>query len=173
MFRRPVQTLINYRTMEYETITGFDPKRYLGTWYEIARFDYRFERGLYAVTAEYTQRPDGKIRVVNSGRRGSPDGPTASAEGKAKLGAPKDPVRPGFLKVSFFGPFYSPYYILALDPDYQYALVAGKRHKTLWILSRQPQLSQETTQKLLEVARQQGFDTSKLRFVEQSDRTPY
>lgn len=159
--------------MEYETITGFDPKRYLGKWYEIARFDYRFERDMYAVTAEYSLRSDGKIRVVNTGRRCSPEGPTVTAEGKAKLGAPKDPVRPGFLKVSFFGPFYAPYYILALDPDYQYALVAGKRHKTLWILSRQPQLSQEITQHLIEIARQHGFDTSKLLFVEQSNRTPY
>ena len=159
--------------MEYETITGFDPKRYLGKWYEIARFDYRFERDMYAVTAEYSLRSDGKIRIVNTGRRGSPDGPTVTAEGKAKLGAPKDPVRPGFLKVSFFGPFYAPYYILALDPDYQYALVGGKRQKTLWILSRQPQLSQETTQQLLDVARQRGFDTSKLHFTEQNDRTPY
>ncbi|WP_300727232.1 lipocalin family protein [uncultured Rikenella sp.] len=159
--------------MEYETITGFDPKRYLGKWYEIARFDYRFERDMYAVTAEYSLRSDGKIRVVNTGRRGSPDGPTVTAAGKAKLGAPKDPVRPGFLKVSFFGPFYAPYYILALDSDYQCALVAGKRHKTLWILSRQPQLSQETTQQLLDVARQRGFDTSKLHFTEQNDRTPY
>lgn len=159
--------------MEYETITGFDPKRYLGKWYEIVRFDYRFERDMYAVTAEYSLRSDGKIRVVNTGRRGSPDGPTVTAAGKAKLGAPKDPVRPGFLKVSFFGPFYAPYYILALDPDYQYALVAGKRHKTLWILSRQPQLSQETTQQLLDVARQRGFDTLKLHFTKQNDRTPY
>lgn len=150
--------------MEYVTITGFDPKRYLGKWYEIARFDMRFERGLYAVAAEYAMRPDGKIRVVNSGRRGSPQGQLSLAEGKAKLGAPNDPTRPGFLKVSFFGPFYSPYYILALDPDYRYALVGGKKGKYLWILSRTPELPQETIQHLIDRADELGFDTSKLIF---------
>lgn len=158
---------------KYKTITGFDPKRYLGKWYEIARFDFRFERDLCAVTAEYTMRPDGRIRVVNSGRKDTPEGRLSTAEGKAKLGAPNDPTRPGFLKVSFFGPFYAPYYILALDPDYRYALVGGKKGKYLWILSRTPELSQETTQQLLETARQHGFDTSKLLFTRQSDRTPY
>lgn len=159
--------------MEYDTIKGFDLKRYLGKWYEIARFDYRFERDMYAVTAEYSIRSDGKVRVVNSGHKGSPDGKLSLSEGKAKLGAPNDPQKPGFLKVSFFGPFYSPYYILALDPDYQYALVAGKKHKYLWILSRKPELPQDIIQMLIDQAKQQGFETSKLMFTKQSDRTPY
>lgn len=159
--------------MEYDTVKGFDLKRYLGKWYEIARFDYRFEKDLYAVTAEYSIRSDGRVRVVNSGHKGTPDGPVSISEGKAKLGAPNDPQKPGFLKVSFFGPFYSPYYILALDTDYQYALIAGKKHKYLWILSRKPELSQEITQQLIDLAKQQGFETSGLMFTKQSERTPY
>lgn len=155
------------KTQELETVKNFDLKRYLGKWYEIARFDFRFERGLVAVTAEYTMRRDGKVRVVNSGRRGSPQGRLSQAEGKAKLGAPKDPERPGFLKVSFFGPFYSPYYILDLDPDYRYVLIGGKKRKYLWILSRTPELPQETIRRLVDRAAELGFDTSKLLFTPQ------
>lgn len=125
------------------------------------------------MTAEYSIRNDGKVRVVNSGHKGSPAGQLSRSEGKAKLGAPNDPQKPGFLKVSFFGPFYSPYYILALDPNYQYALVAGKKHKYLWILSRKPELPQDIIQMLINQAKQQGFETSKLMFTEQNDRTPY
>ena len=159
--------------MEQDTIQNFDLKRYLGKWYEIARLDNRFERGLYAVTAEYSMRRDGKVRVVNSGRRGAPDGPVSKAEGKAKPGAPDDPRKPGFLKVSFFWIFYSPYYILEIDPDYQYVLVGGKNRKYLWILSRKPTLPQDITRRLIDKARQSGFDTCGLLFTEQSERTVY
>lgn len=159
--------------MEYETIKNFDLERYLGKWYEIARFDYRFEKDLYAVTAEYSLREDGKVKVVNSGHKGSPTGPLTSAEGKAKLGAPDDPQRPGFLKVSFFWFFYSPYYILAMDPDYQYVLVGGKDHKYLWIMSRNPTLPQDITQMLIDKAKEEGFETSRLLFTQQSERTIY
>lgn len=159
--------------MEYETIKNFDLKKYLGKWYEIARFDYRFEKDLYAVTAEYSLREDGKIKVVNSGHKGSPTGPLSSAKGKAKLGAPDDPQRPGYLKVSFFWFFYSPYYILEIDPDYRYVLVGGKNHKYLWIMSRNPTLPQDITQMLIDKAKQMGFETSKLLFTQQSERTIY
>lgn len=154
--------------MEYkDTVKGFDLKRYLGKWHEIARFDYRFERNLEACTAEYSIRADGLVKVVNSGHKNSPTGTLKTANGKAKLGAPDDPSKPGFLKVSFFWCFYSPYYILALDPDYQYALVAGKNQKYLWILSRTPNLSPATTQMLIDEAKQRGFETSRLLFVKQ------
>ncbi|WP_298061516.1 lipocalin family protein [uncultured Rikenella sp.] len=155
--------------MEYDPIQNFDLKKYLGKWYEIARFDFRFERDMHSVTAEYMMRPDGKVRVVNSGRKEKPGSRLSVAEGKAKLGAPDDPTRPGFLKVSFFGPFYSPYYILALDPDYRYALVGGKKRKYLWILSRTPKLPQKTIRQLIDRADQLGFDTSKLVFTRQSE----
>lgn len=159
--------------MEHDTIKNFDLKRYLGKWYEIARFDYHFEKDLYAVTAEYSIRGDGKVRVVNSGHKGSPSGPLSESEGKAKLGDPDNPEKPGYLKISFFGPFYSPYYILAVDPEYQYALVGGKKQKYLWILSRTPTLPQDVTQKLIDRAKLLGFETSKLQFTQQSDRTIY
>lgn len=152
---------------KFETVENFDLQKYLGKWYEIARFDFLFERGLCSVTAEYSLRPDGRVRVVNSGRKGSPQGRLSVAEGKAKLGAPDDPRRPGFLKVSFFGPFYTPYYILALDPDYRYVLVGGRKGKYLWILSRTPHLPQETVQQLVARAGELGFDTSKLIFTPQ------
>lgn len=159
--------------MEFDTIKNFDLKKYLGRWYEIARFDYRFERDLYAVTADYSLREDGMVKVVNSGHKGSPSGPLSSTEGKAKLGAPDDPSKPGYLKVSFFGPFYSPYYILDIDPDYRYVLVGGKKHKYLWILSRTPTLPQDVTQRLIDKAKQMGFETSKLLFTQQREGTIY
>ena len=105
--------------MEEQVIQGFELSRFLGKWYEIARFEHIFERGMQAVTAEYSIRSDGKVRVINRGHRGAMDGSLAQVVGKAKLGAPKNPNRPGYLKVSFFGPFYTPYYILALDADYR------------------------------------------------------
>lgn len=151
--------------MEHDTIKGFDLDRYLGKWYEIARFDYRFECNLYACTAEYSMRPDGKVKVVNSGHKESPTGQLKTAVGKAKPGEPNDPSKPGFLKVSFCCLFYAPYYILSIDADYQYALVAGKGYKYLWILSRTPSLPQDVTQRLIDLAKQRGFDTSKLQFI--------
>ena len=153
--------------MEEQVIQGFELSRFLGKWYEIARFEHIFERGMQAVTAEYSIRSDGKVRVINRGHRGAMDGSLAQVVGKAKLGAPKNPNRPGYLKVSFFGPFYTPYYILALDADYRYALVGGKKRKYLWILSREPQLPQDITQGLITKAKELGFDVSRLVFVQQ------
>lgn len=153
--------------MEEQVIQGFELSRFLGKWYEIARFEHIFERGMQAVTAEYSIRSDGKVRVINRGHRGAMDGSLAQVVGKAKLGAPKNPNRPGYLRVSFFGPFYTPYYILALDADYRYALVGGKKQKYLWILSREPQLPQDITQGLITKAKELGFDVSRLVFVQQ------
>ena len=153
--------------MEEQVIQGFELSRFLGKWYEIARFEHIFERGMQAVTAEYSIRSDGKVRVINRGHRGAMDGSLAQVVGKAKLGNPKSPNRPGYLKVSFFGPFYTPYYILALDADYRYALVGGKKRKYLWILSREPQLPQDITQGLITKAKELGFDVSRLVFVQQ------
>lgn len=150
--------------MKNDTIKYFDLNRFLGKWYEIARLDNRFERNLHAVTAEYTLRKDGKIRVVNSGHKGSPEGPLSMIEGRAKLSAPDDPQHPGALLVSFFWIFYTPYNILEIDPDYQYALIGGKKQKYLWILSRTPELPREIIQKLLTRARIMGFDTSTVLF---------
>lgn len=144
-------------------IPELDLQRYLGTWYEIARFDHRFERGLECVTAQYSLRDDGMIRVINRGRNAQ-SGEWKEAEGKAApLSTPPD----GQLKVSFFGPFYSGYNILVLDDDYRYALVVGPNRHYLWILSRTPTLDETRFNALVAIASAQGFDTSALMRIPQ------
>ena len=138
--------------------------RYLGTWYEIARLDHSFERGLEQVTAEYSLRDDGGIRVVNQGYDRIKQR-WKSTEGKAYFIGDSDVGR---LKVSFFGPFYGGYNIIDLDQEsYRYALVAGPDTSYLWILARQPQLDHSITERLLRKASGLGFDTSRMIFVEQ------
>lgn len=145
-----------------EAVKGFDVNRYLGTWYEIARLDHSFERGLSRVQAEYTLRDDGGISVANTGfdRRNNV---WKKATGKAYFVERPDVGR---LKVSFFGPFYGGYNILELDSEYSRALVCGPSRKYLWILARRPQMEENVKAGLVEKARRLGFDTSKLIFVE-------
>ncbi|WP_282016227.1 lipocalin family protein [Marinifilum flexuosum] len=138
--------------------------RYLGKWYEIARFDHSFERGLVGVTAEYSMREDGKIKVVNSGYKGSLDGEKSEAIGKAKIPNPNIPSK---LKVSFFWIFYGDYFVLELDDDYQWAIVGSNTDKYLWILSRKPQMDDQLYLELLNKLQARGYDTSKLIKVEQ------
>ena len=146
-----------------EAIPEFKLSRYLGKWYEIARFDHVFERGLTNVTAEYRLRDDGKIDVINSGWK---NGKLKVANGKAKQPEPlKEPSR---LKVSFFLFFYSEYNILLLDDEYNYALVGSQSSDYLWILSRTPYIPDETTKAMLAEAVKLGYDTSKLIWVDQS-----
>jgi lipocalin len=154
----------NKKTEEMNTATvkELDLQRYLGTWYEIARFDHRFERGLVGVTATYSMREDGKIRVLNQGYRNSLDGELSVAEGKAKL-----TDEPGKLKVSFFWIFYADYYILELEENYQWALIGSKSDKYLWILSRTPKLEDNVKNLIMHHANKRGYDTSKLIWVEQ------
>jgi len=152
----------NKAKMNTETVKELDLNRYLGTWYEIARFDHRFERGLEGATATYSMRDDGKIKVVNQARKNVLDGKQSIAEGKAKLTADA-----GKLKVSFFWIFYADYFILELDNDYQWALVGSKSAKYLWILSRTPQLEEPVKNLILEKATRRGYDISKLIWVEQ------
>lgn len=133
--------------------------KFLGKWYEIARFDHSFERDMQKVTAEYSLQPDGKIKVVNSGYR---DGKFKETIGKAKI-----TDTPGLLRVSFFLNFYSDYRVLMIDKDYQYVLIGGNSPKYLWIMSRTPQLSNDILQKLINAAKERGYDTEKLIFVEQ------
>ncbi len=140
-------------------VEGFERDRYLGTWYEIARLDHSFERGLEKVTAVYSLRDDGGIRVVNRGydplRR-----KWKEAVGKAySVGDP----RVGRLKVSFWGPFYSSYNIIDLDfEDYGHAMVCGPSKSYLWILARAPQLDPSLKSKLIDKAQALGFATDKL-----------
>ena len=148
--------------MNTSTVKELDLQRYLGTWYEIARFDHRFERGLAGVTATYSMRDDGKIRVLNQGYKNTLDGELSVAEGKAKFTA-----EPGKLKVSFFWIFYADYLVMELDENYQWALIGSKSDKYLWILSRTPKLEESVKKLILEKAQNRGYDTSKLIWVEQ------
>lgn len=134
-------------------VTGFKLNRYLGRWYEIARLDHSFERGLDQVTADYSLREDGGVKVINRGHS-SRDGDWREAEGRAYFVNSPDQ---GFLKVSFFGPFYGSYVILELDGDYQYALVAGPDRSYLWILARTPELAPDTLARLTARAGAMGF----------------
>lgn len=152
------------QTVDNSTINTFNLNRYLGKWYEIARYDHAFERGLVGSTAEYTLRDDGKIKVLNSGHLNSLDGPYKESIGKAK---PNKNGKPGQLRVSFFGPFYSDYYILDLASDYSYSVVGSSSPKYLWILSRTPQLTPEIQNKIVKNLKKRGYDTNKLIWVEQ------
>ena len=146
----------------HQVVKPFQLDRYLGTWYEVARLDHGFERGLNRVTATYSLRDDGGVRVINRGQ--DEQGEWREAEGRAYFVGDSDEGR---LKVSFFGPFYGGYHIIALDSDYRWSLVAGPSRDYLWILSRTPTISPEMKQQMLDVATRQGFDVAKLVWVEQ------
>ena len=144
-------------------ITGFELNRYLGTWYEIARLDHSFERGLNNITAEYSVRDDGGVNVINRGFS-KEDNDWQQAEGKAYF---VDETDNGHLKVSFFGPFYGSYIIFELDKkDYQYAFVSGPDTSYLWLLAREPQVDRKVTELFVKRSQELGFDTSKLIYVE-------
>ncbi|MCC5807738.1 MAG: lipocalin family protein [Opitutales bacterium] len=142
-----------------EPVTDFELVRYLGQWYEIARLDHRFERGLTDVRAEYSLRPDGSIRILNRGY--DPEkGEWREAEGRA---TPAGEAGEGRLGVSFFGPFRSAYNIIALDREhYRWAMVCGPNVNYLWILSREPTLPDEIYDALVDEARQLGFPVDDL-----------
>ena len=140
-------------------VAVLDLNRYLGDWYEIARFDHSFERGLDFCKANYALREDGKIAVTNTGIN---EGKNKTSNGKAKT-----TDTPALLRVSFFGPFYSDYRVMLLDTDYQWALIGSKSAKYLWILSRTPELPKETLNTILAEAQRRGYDTSKLIWVKQ------
>jgi apolipoprotein D and lipocalin family protein len=145
-------------------IQNFELDRYLGRWYEIARLDHSFERGLEAVTANYSLREDGGIRVINSGRDIN-SGELQQAEGRAYF---VDKSNIGHLKVSFFGPFYGSYVIFELDQiDYQYAFVAGNSTDYLWLLARTPAVSEAVLSNFKQKASKYGFNTDDLIFVQQ------
>ena len=144
-------------------VSPFDTQRYLGTWYEIARLDHSFESGLEKVTATYSLRNDGGLDVENKGY--NPDREMwQKTDGVAYFTG--SPTRAA-LKVSFFGPFYGGYNVIALDKEYRYALVCGPDHDYLWLLARSPQISPEVKQQMLDIATRQGFDVSKLIWVNQ------
>ncbi len=145
-------------------VGNFKLEQYLGQWYEIARLDHSFERGMTRVTADYSLREDGGVKVVNRGFLAQ-ENKWKDAEGKAYFVGPADQ---GHLKVSFFGPFYGSYIVFELDQDnYQYAVVSGPDLSYLWILARSPQMNKETKDRLVAKAAALGFDTARLIFVGQ------
>ncbi|MDZ7280218.1 outer membrane lipoprotein Blc [Pantoea eucrina] len=146
-----------------QPITHFDASRYLGKWYEIARLDHRFERGKDHVTATYSERSDGGIRVVNRGYDVKKKA-WSESEGKAYFTGDRQTAA---LKVSFFGPFYGGYNVIALDDDYQYALVSGPNRGYLWLLSRQPTVPDDVKQRYLALATSLGFPVDALIWVNQ------
>ncbi len=156
--------LVSAQDRDYDNsaIPEFDLSKYLGTWYEIARFDHSFERGLDNVMAIYTLRDDGMVDVMNTGWK---DGKFKVAEGKAKQ--PDPMMDPAHLMVSFFLFFYSDYNVMMLDEDYQVSLVGSKSPDYLWILSRTPYLESEVIDQVLLEAESRGYDTSKLFWVDQ------
>jgi len=148
-----------------EPIEGFELDRYLGKWYEIARLDHSFERGLDKVTATYSMRDDGGVKVVNRGYS-TKVAEWDEAEGRAYFVGGSDE---GYLKVSFFGPFYGSYVIFEIDEEnYSYAFVAGPDKSYLWFLSRSPTVSDDLIRRFMEKAGALGFDTSELIMVGQT-----
>ena len=140
-------------TIDNSTVSVFDVRRFMGKWYEIARYDHRFEKGMTHVAATYSLQENGSIKVKNE------------VEGRAKQPNPADP---GKLKVSFFLWFYSDYYVLDIDSDYRYVLIGSSSDKYLWIMSRDKTLSKEKQAELLDKLRVRGYDTEKLLFVDQN-----
>jgi len=144
-------------------VKDFDESRYLGKWYEIARLDHSFERGLSHVTAEYELRSDGGIKVINRGFSATKN-KWKEAEGKAYFVGNRDK---GHLKVSFFVPFYGSYIVFGLDQDnYQYAFISSYNTSYLWLLSRTPTVSEDVREAFIKKSKELGFDTNALIFTE-------
>lgn len=145
-------------------VSDFELNNYLGKWYEIARLDHSFERGLSQVTAEYSLKGDGGVLVINRGFSEA-DNTWKEAEGKAYF---VNTDSEGYLKVSFFGPFYGSYVVFELDhKDYKYAFVSGPNTDYLWLLARTPSVEPEIIQKFINMSEERGFDTKSLIYVHQ------
>jgi len=145
-------------------VTPFELNRYLGTWLEVARLDHRFERGLSRVIATYSLNADGSVKVLNRGYNAE-KGAWSEADGRAVF---TGDTNTGSLKVSFFGPFYGGYHVIALDPHYRWAMVIGPDPSYLWILAREPQLPAGVRERLLAQAAQAGVNTAELIWVDHS-----
>ena len=137
-----------------EPVSSVDLQRYLGTWYEIASYPQRYQKGCTGTTATYSLRDDGEIDVVNRCRKGALDGPEDVAEGRARV---VDGTNDAKLEVSFFGPFWGDYWIVDLGPSYEYAVVGHPSRDYLWILSRTPTLDDDTYQGILSRLQRKGY----------------
>lgn len=149
---------------DIEPVSELDLEQYKGTWYEIARLDHSFERGLSDVTAEYSLNQDGSVTVINRGYS-SEEGGWQEADGHA---VPVEDSTEGHLKVSFFGPFYASYVVFWLDDEYQTAYVTGYNRDYLWLLSRTPDVEDDAIEQFREVAEDRGFELDELILVDQS-----
>ena len=149
-------------------VSPFDLQRYLGTWYEVARLDHRFERGLSRVSATYSLNADGSVKVLNRGYNAEKRA-WSDAEGKALFIGDSNT---GSLKVSFFGPFYGGYHVIALDPAYRWAMVIGPDPSYLWIWARDKQISDDVHERLVAQAANAGVDTQGLIWVDHSPLAP-
>lgn len=145
-------------------VSPFDLNRYLGTWVEVARLDHSFERGLSRVSATYRLNADGSVNVLNRGYNAG-KGQWSEAVGRALFTGDANTAS---LKVSFFGPFYGGYHVIALDPDYRWAMVIGPDPSYLWILAREPQLPTGVRERLLAQAARVGVNTADLIWVDHS-----
>tara|TARA_B100000767_G_scaffold271915_2_gene298537 strand:+ start:1613 stop:2152 length:540 start_codon:yes stop_codon:yes gene_type:complete len=167
-FMVPIITLLSACTgvpVDIKPVDGFELQRYLGTWYEIARLDHSFERGLSQVTANYQLSDNATIEVINRGYDATNDR-WNDAQGNAKLVSQSSQ---GHLKVSFFGPFYGSYVIFELDHDsYKYAFVTSYNKEFLWFLARTPVVDPALTEHFMQLVRRYGFDQQALIWVDQS-----
>ena len=148
-----------------QAVSPFDVNRYAGQWFEIARLDHPFERGLSRVNATYELEPGGTVKVINRGYDQARQ-EWREAVGRARFNGPADR---GSLKVSFFGPFYGGYHVIALDPDYRWSMVIGPNTDYLWILSRERTLPPDVRQKLVAKARALGVHTNALIWVDHTE----
>ncbi|MCS6231166.1 lipocalin family protein [Shewanella baltica] len=147
-----------------QPVNDFELNKYLGKWYEIARLDHSFERGLSQVSAEYSLKDDGGVMVINRGFSAARN-EWKEAEGKAYF---VNGDSEGYLKVSFFGPFYGSYVVFELDHEnYQYAFISGPDTDYLWLLAKTPTVPPEVLQKFVEMSKARGFDTDSLIYVQQ------
>lgn len=151
-------------TSNLSVVDNFEADRYLGVWYEAARYPHRFEKGLSSVSATYSMNDDGTIKVENRGYKDSSKA-WEDIEGVAKFRGDDDL---GWLKVSFFKPFYASYKIIYLDEHYSKAIVTGPSYGYLWILVREPNLPESELDSLVALAQGFGFDPDKLIIVDQS-----
>jgi len=142
-----------------QTVGHVDLQRYMGTWYEIARYPHRFQDGCVGSRADYELRPDGTVKVVNQCREGSPDGPVRKATGTARV---VDAATNARLEVSFFRPFWGDYWIIELDPDYRWVMVGHPSRDYLWFLSRTPEMEEAVYQRLVSGLPAKGYDPGRL-----------
>ena len=152
-----------------QVVEHVDIKRYLGEWYEIARYPHSFEENCYAVTADYALRDDGSIQVTNRCREGSLEGELDEVVGTANIVDSKTNAK---LRVTFFWPIYGDYWIIDLDKDYQYAIVSESKRQYLWILSRTPTMDESLYEKLTTKLKKNGFDLSFLTKTPQKKSSP-